>query len=258
MSEIVKVCDVSRHNGEIDFSKMAAAGVVGVAIRATVGDYYTDPRFYTNWQGAGDHGLNRTAYHVIRPRCSPRLQMDRFFEVVGERRPVFGKYGWVMDCEVTDHQSKDKITDAIWYGAIEASKHAGRAAFIYTRMSWWNHVVNASANWRQWPLWVARYTAAMAPWFASEASYLRPRVNEWQDWAIWQWSADGNHQGPAHGCASPHVDLNRAKAEIFNVPLPEPPQEEEEEEENQEALTLVKTNGMWKVDKYYIYPNAGR
>jgi hypothetical protein len=54
--------------------------------------------------------------------------------------------------------------------------------------------------------------------------------------------------------------LNRARAEIFNVPQPEPPQEEEEEEEeeNQEAIILVKVNGMWKVDKYYIYPNAGR
>ena len=38
------VCDISRHNGEIDFNVMASKAV-GVAIRATVGDYYTDPRF---------------------------------------------------------------------------------------------------------------------------------------------------------------------------------------------------------------------
>jgi lysozyme len=252
MSEILKVVDISRHNGEIDFSKMVKAGVVGVAIRATVGDYYTDPRFYHNWQSAGDQGLYRTAYHVVRPGCSARLQMDRFFEVLGERRPQFGRYGWVMDCEVTDHKKKDVITDCIWYAVIEASKHAGKAAFIYTRMSYWNHVVNPTPNWKQWPLWVARYTAAMAPWFASEAAYLQPREGEWKDWAVWQWSADGNHQGPAHGCASPHVDLNRAKAELFNNPPPAPPVEEEEEKE--EALTLIKTKGMWKVDRYYIYP----
>ena len=33
------VCDISRHNGEIDFNVMKAAGAVGGAIRPTVGKY---------------------------------------------------------------------------------------------------------------------------------------------------------------------------------------------------------------------------
>ena len=179
--QISKVVDVSRHNGELNFVKMVAAGVEGIAIRATVGDYYTDPRFYENWSKAEVAGIYRTAYHVIRPKCDFKAQMNRFFDVVGARRPVFGKYGWVMDCEVLDGQTKQKITDFIWYGVNAASQHAGKAAFIYTRMSYWNHAVNPSSNWKQWPLWVARYTTAAAPWFGSEASYLRPRPHEWAD-----------------------------------------------------------------------------
>ena len=108
MTEYRKVVDVSRHNGELDFVKMVAAGVDGIAIRATVGDYYTDPRFYENWSKAEAAGIYRTAYHVIRPRCDPKAQMARFFDVLGARRPVFGKYGWVMDCEVLDGQTKAK------------------------------------------------------------------------------------------------------------------------------------------------------
>jgi lysozyme len=235
MGTVLKVVDVSRHNGEINFSKLVAAGVEGIAIRATIGDYYTDPRFYSNWFQAEEHYLYRTAYHVVKPSISPKLQMAHFFKVVGDRRPYFGKYGWVMDCELIDGKSKQTITDAIWYGVVEASRHSGKAAFIYTRMSYWNHVVNPSPNWKAWPLWVARYTAAPAPWFASEASYLRPRPDEWSDWMVWQYSADGNYQGQAHGAESPHIDLNRARAEIFEEVQP-PPEPEPEPVLNEELI----------------------
>jgi len=256
MSNLLKVVDVSRHNGELDFLKMVAAGVVGIAIRATVGDYYTDPRFYENWAKAVKVGIFRTAYHVIRPKCDFKGQMARFFDVLGDRRPEFGKYGWVMDCEVLDYQTKQRITDSIWHGVNAASQHAGKASFIYTRMSYWNHAVKASVNWKQWPLWVARYTTAMAPWFVTEASYLRPRAGEWEDWSMWQHSANGNHQGPAHGAGSPHLDLNRAKAEIFEgvkpPPDPEPPPIPVGLEE---SLVLQKVSGKWYVDSFVEHLN---
>ena len=251
MSNYQKVVDVSRHNGELDFIKLVAAGVVGIAIRATVGDYYTDPRFYENWSKAEAAGIFRTAYHVIRPKYDFKAQMARFFDVLGDRRPVFGKYGWVMDCEVLDGQTKRRITDSIWHGVNAASQHAGKASFIYTRMSYWNHAVLPASTWAQWPLWVARYTAAVAPWFMDEASYLRPRAGEWKDWDMWQHSANGNHQGPAHGAGSPHLDLNRAKAEIFAgaqpVPVPVPAPIDVTEE-----LLLKKVAGKWSVEKYSV------
>jgi len=258
MTNYIKVVDVSRHNGELNFVKMVAAGVEGIAIRATVGDYYTDPRFYENWSKAEVAGIYRTAYHVIRPKCDFKAQMNRFFDVVGARRPVFGKYGWVMDCEVLDGQTKQTITDSIWYGVNAASQHAGKAAFIYTRMSYWNHAVNPSSNWKQWPLWVARYTTAAAPWFGSEASYLRPRPHEWGSWSMWQYSADGNHQGTAHGAGSPHLDLNRARPEIFKgAELPAKPAPEPSEPiDVTEELLLQKVGGKWMVSKNYIYPNG--
>lgn len=108
MNEYLTICDISRHNGEVNMVRMKEAGAAGVVIRATIGDYYTDPRFYENWRNAEEAGLNRTAYHVVRPESGAKSQMARFLGVVGQRKPVFGLYGWVMDCEV-----KGNITNEI-------------------------------------------------------------------------------------------------------------------------------------------------
>ena len=216
------VCDISRHNGEIDFNVMKAAGAVGVAIRATVGDFYTDPRFYTNWDGAGEAGLFRTAYHVTRPMSNAERQIQRFRGVVGDRRPNFGKYGWVSDNECDDDASVREITDLLWRSMSELTDHAGVPAFNYTRAAWFNRHTFAG-DWQRWPLWVARYTDLMVwPWTTFQTDIYRPR--DYDDWAMWQWSADGNLRGrefgalPEAGAPEPSMDLNRAKPDIFPEP----------------------------------------
>ena len=75
---------------------------------------------------------------------------------------------------------------------------------------------------------------------------------------MWQHSADGNHQGPAHGAGSPHLDLNRARPENFNgAELPaEPAPVPAEPIDMTEELLLQKVGGKWKIDKYYIYPKG--
>ena len=223
------VCDISRHNGEIHFPTMFAAGAVGVAIRATVGDYYTDPRFYTNWDKAGEAGLVRTAYHVTRPMCKAGSQIKRFFDVVGDRLPEFGKYGWVADNECADGANVRTITDLLWRTMSEFSFHAGAPAFNYTRCEWFNRNTTAGA-WDKFPLWVARYTTAPRPWSDDPRDIYKPR--DYDDWEMWQWSADGNLRGrefgaiPEPGAPEPSMDLNRAKPDIFEGAIP--PEEPEE------------------------------
>ena len=235
MNEILKMCDVSSHQGTdkdsgvvgIDFEVMKAQDVDGVAIRATVGGLYTDPMFFLNWERAGAAGLPRTAYHVTKPGQPVASQVRRFKDVVGDRRPDFKKIGWVNDCEVFDNKTKSEITPIIWGVSCELQDHAGSISPLYTRFSYFNAATNPSINWKRFPLWVARYTLASAPWFANEPSYLRPREGEWETWDAWQWSADGNNQGKKHGCLSPHVDLNRVRSWIFeDIGDPDPPKEE--------------------------------
>lgn len=219
-----KVRDISRHNGEPKAPlKMLEQDVTGIAIRATVGDFYTDPRFYEYWEKYGAIGLRRTAYMVIRPNCKPADMVERFLNVVGDRLPEFNVGGWVCDDEMADRQTNGVITNAIWHCSNALSDHAGRPVFEYTRMSWWNHFVNAAPTWKQFPLWAARHSDTMKePWSSNDPAYLKPR--DWDDWALWQYSETGD--GHAHGLESPHIDLNHAKNEIFAEeipPIPDPP-----------------------------------
>jgi hypothetical protein len=59
--------DVSRWQGEIDWQAVKDSGIAFASVRATIGDFFTDDRFEENWQGAGDAGIFRCAYHVLAP-----------------------------------------------------------------------------------------------------------------------------------------------------------------------------------------------
>lgn len=229
MSEY-KACDISRHQGEIDFDVMKAQGIEGVAIRATVGDYYTDPMFHINWNMSGVAGLKRTAYQVSRPKSGLKSQVKRFKDVVGVRQPDFGgKIGWVVDNECDDGEDMDRVTDTVWYCLNELSHHAGVPAANYTRAEWWNRCVKPAISWAEFLLWIARYGEKLkAPWWPSSPSYLIP--HSYAVWDLWQREADGNLKGeqygviPEPGAPKPSIDLSRITDRVFDsVPVPEPP-----------------------------------
>ena len=58
--------DVSKHNGEIDFGKVAADDYQFVFIKASEGKTYQDEAFARNYQGARAAGLKVGAYHFFR------------------------------------------------------------------------------------------------------------------------------------------------------------------------------------------------
>ena len=217
-----KIVDLSRHNGEIDMAKMLAQNVHGLILRATVGDYYTDPRFYENWTKAEQAGLKVTAYHVMRPDVTVKEQVHHFMKVVGARKPNFGNVGWVVDNEVSADQKVSTITDTIKGVLGDLSTHAAAPAMNYTRAEWWNRFVKPDPFFVMYPLFVARYSETMAqPWDQSnDPPYVIPHT--YNNWEAWQYSADGNWQGAVHGCDSPHVDISRAKVWIFENDQPEP------------------------------------
>jgi GH25 family lysozyme M1 (1,4-beta-N-acetylmuramidase) len=239
--DYLTVCDISRHNGKINFDTMIEAGAVGVAIRATIGAHYTDPRFYVNWDRAESAGLLRTAYHVTKPSHSIQSQIDRFFGVVGTRRPDFGIYGWVADNELSDNEAPNVITKVLWAVMSEFTDHAGKACFNYGRTMWLNYHTT-KGDWDRFPLWVAYYDEdALWPWGDGPRDNEPPR--DYDDWDLWQWSTDNNLRGrefgaiPEPGAPEPSMDINRAKAHIFQEetpptlpdPIPEPvPQPDDE------------------------------
>lgn len=74
--------DVSHHQGEIDWRRVAGDGIEFAYVKATEGGDFTDRRFEANWRGAAAAGLDRGAYHFF-TLCRPgAVQARHFLEVV--------------------------------------------------------------------------------------------------------------------------------------------------------------------------------
>jgi GH25 family lysozyme M1 (1,4-beta-N-acetylmuramidase) len=185
--------DVSRWQGTVDWQKVAEAGVTFAAIRATVGDYYTDPEFSKNVAAAQANGIYVTAYHVVRPSIDPAKQIGHFLEVVApfrlDLRPV-------LDVELTDNLDRLAISKNVAECANAIKMAFGLPPVIYTGAWFWNPNV-APGTCADSPLWIAHYTTAAQP--------LLP-TGTWSDWTIWQYTSSGRVPG-----VTGNVDRNRAK-----------------------------------------------
>lgn len=76
--------DVSHHQGEIDWQRVADDDISFAYIKATEGGDWTDVRFVENWEGAGAAGLERGAYHFF-TLCAPGdAQARQFLSILPE------------------------------------------------------------------------------------------------------------------------------------------------------------------------------
>lgn len=73
--------DVSAHQGVINWRKVAKDGIDFAYIKATEGGDFVDRQFKMNWQGAGEAGLDRGAYHFF-TLCAPATTQARNFLAV--------------------------------------------------------------------------------------------------------------------------------------------------------------------------------
>jgi len=201
--------DVSRYQGVMDWHKCAANGAKFAVCRATVGDYYTDTAYAANINGIQAAGLALGVYHVVTPSDSTGRkitagdQMGYFrtqsTEASGNNFPFGMDMPVVLDCELDRNASPAIMTALIRECAAIVYFWSKTLPIIYTSAGWWNPHVQRSQEWHDCPLWVANYTTAAKP--------LLPA--DWSQWVFWQWSADGNGQGPAYGAQSASIDLNR-------------------------------------------------
>lgn len=74
--------DVSKHNGEIDFERVADDDYQFVFIKASEGKTYQDEAFDRNYRQARDAGLMVGAYHFFRKNRTGREQADNLLDAV--------------------------------------------------------------------------------------------------------------------------------------------------------------------------------
>ena len=102
------VIDLSHHNGNPDFKKIAADGIVGVIHKATQGTKNVDPTYAARRKPALDAGLLWGAYH-FGTGSDGLMQAEHFLDVVKPdastllkqtalRAPTEGRY-WSWACD---------------------------------------------------------------------------------------------------------------------------------------------------------------
>ena len=74
--------DVSKHNGDIDFSMVGDDNYQFVFIKASEGKTYKDEAFGRNYERARDAGLKVGAYHFFRKNRTGQEQADNFLGAI--------------------------------------------------------------------------------------------------------------------------------------------------------------------------------
>ena len=188
-----KGIDVSRWQGNIDFSKVKASGVEFVIVKAGGSDsgFYTDAFFHKNVQAAQSAGLAVGAYYFVGPGCksandgiSDAIRFSHIIRGYNFEYPVF------IDFEAPNTSNKQGNTEAC-IGFCRYMESLGYYAGIYASdISGFKDRLNIDQL-NAFDKWVARY--------GSEPKYVK-------SWGIWQSGSKGIIPG-----INGRVDLNSSK-----------------------------------------------
>jgi GH25 family lysozyme M1 (1,4-beta-N-acetylmuramidase) len=196
---------------DVDFRKAAEAGVKFVFIRAGSGRTARDANFEHHYKEAGKVGMFRGIYYYLYPESEARVGEadDRTPEGQARRFAAMLKDGAELGAAL-DVEEGGLTADEVKRFVDEFQKHDpyGRPITIYTRASFWQNALGASAEELTWaaehPLWVAHFassTRLVVPDGAFEVAIPEP----WGDYVIHQWTSVG---GSAVGQEKENLDLN--------------------------------------------------
>ncbi len=184
--------DISHHQGEIDWEKLAKENpeenpIRFIYMKASEGSDHKDTQFDTNWKKAKEHGFTRGAYHYFSPYSTGLEQATMFIKTVKIEK---GDLPPVIDVE---EKPKDKAIFLqelkIFIAKIE--EHYGVKPIIYSGKKYMERYLN-DIYFERYPVWVAHY-------------YV-DTLQVKQNWTIWQCSDRGRLPGIGR-----NVDIN-----IFN------------------------------------------
>lgn len=175
------VVDLSHHNGPVDFSRLKAAGVVGVIAKATEGTDFVDSKFTDYHKRATAAGLLFLSYHFL--NASDLRQQIRHYVTVTQGIP-----GRVLDFE----HNKAEITEAHAEDAWrflrdkQRSNPATYGSDLVTQA-----LQRPDCVFKQGGLWIARYNPHP------------PILPHGIPWDLWQYSQHGVVDG-----AQSDIDLS--------------------------------------------------
>ncbi|MNW41036.1 Lysozyme M1 precursor [compost metagenome] len=178
--------DVSRYQGKIDWKAVKEDGISFAFIKGSQGKSYRDKTFIGNAQAARAIGVLVGAYHYVDD--SAKTPEDARKEAVNFVSAINSAGGItafdmppVMDYESNkSNLSKAAVTAVAKAFLQEVERLTGVRPIVYTYPSFIGNFSGLS----DYPLWIARYSAAQVP----------PDASGWSRWDFWQYS-DGSTGG---------------------------------------------------------------
>jgi lysozyme len=128
----IRGIDVSRHQGEIDWQRVAGDEIDFAYIKATEGGDWRDPIFKANWDGARKAGLKTGAYHFF-TLCRPAIdQAKNFVEMLPKESDALPP---VLDIEYVGNcsrrPSKEELKTEIGTFVAHVEAETGRQLMLY-------------------------------------------------------------------------------------------------------------------------------
>jgi lysozyme len=205
----IKGIDVSHHQGNIDWKKVAAEGVKFAFIKASEGYTFVDSKFKTNVDEANAAGIKTGAYHYAKfsTVAEALAEAKHFISVIAA---VNLTYPVVLDLEEDKKKAGKKVLTEAALAFINMVKATGRAVLLYSGKSFLESNLDETKL-KDIPLWVARYNSTLG-----------------RSADIWQHSDKGIVPGILG-----HVDLNWAYRDFSAKP-------------KSKELAYIKTGSMSK------------
>ncbi|CCQ45572.1 lysozyme M1 domain protein [Pseudarthrobacter siccitolerans] len=205
----VQGLDVSGHQPSVDWQQQWNMGARFAYVKATEGNYYTNPSYNSQYQGSRSVGMIRGAYHFAIPNWSSGADQARYFVQNGggwtadgytmppvldfefnpyEGRTINGFYFGNTCYNMSPAQLQSWVRD--FGNTMQAL--IGRLPVIYTNTSWWNQCLGNPAGFGDYPLWVAAYPS-------SPTNNAGPvPTASWSTYSMWQYSSTGPFAGDSN------------------------------------------------------------
>jgi lysozyme len=189
----IRGIDLSRFNGEVDFTKLRADGLRFVYLKATEGRT-RDTMFARNWTAARQANLKVGAYHEVSVCGAADEQFDAIRATV-PKLPDALPLALAVEPNIrtTNSGCPDAFTrQVVGDLARNVAEYYGKKPIIYGNATTLSHLVDETLA--EFPIWLAK--------FATKGLEV-PTFLGRNPWTLWQVTDRARYQGVAG-----HVDLN--------------------------------------------------
>ncbi len=174
----VKGIDISAHNGEIDFERVARDGVQFAFIKISEGATWRDSKFEENYHKATSAGIKVGVYHFFRFDVEGWRQSVNLLRALGHRHLDLPVAIDIEEWGNPENYSTKEVIENV-KSLIDLIRRSGREAIIYTNKKGYSKFIRNHFD--DTMLWICSFTD--------------PAMAEDSRWTIWQYSHKGKIDG---------------------------------------------------------------